>query len=244
MRALNGVDRPADRLVCFPHSGGTAATYHPWAPAVPPDCHLLAVQYPGHADRIAEPFAESVADIAAHVAAELAALGTTRCTLFGHSLGALVAYETARVLQDGGLPVRALLVSGAPEPELAGGGRTHRLGDDELWSLLRELGGIDPDVTESPELRELVLPVLRADIALNETYRPTARPEPLHCEVRAYHHTEDPLVDRAEIDGWSAVSTGRFSIRSRPGGHFRLFSDPAELVADVVTTLREAEVHR
>ncbi|MFI5798191.1 thioesterase II family protein [Streptomyces sp. NPDC051677] len=244
VRALNSVERPADRLVCFPHSGGSAAIYRAWSSAMPADAELLAVQYPGHADRMAEPPAGSVAEMAACVAEELLRLDAARCSLFGHSLGALVAYETARVLQDNGRAARCLFVSGAPAPSQAGGGTTHRAGDDELWSALRELGGIDPVVADDAELRELLLPVVRSDITLNETYRPAPHPEPLQCQVRCYYNTEDPLVDGARLGDWAAVGTGRFSVRARPGGHFRLLSDPTELIADVVEVLAEREVLR
>jgi pyochelin biosynthetic protein PchC len=164
--------------------------------------------------------------------------------LFGHSLGALVAYETARVLQDNGRPAHHLFVSGAEAPSLAGGGTTHRVTDEELWSALRDLGGIDPDVADDAELRDLLLPALRADITLNETYRPAPGPEPLHCQVRCYHNTEDPLVDGARLGAWAAVGTGRFSMRAWPGGHFRFVADPAELVTDIVAALAESEVLR
>ncbi|MGW1893542.1 thioesterase II family protein [Streptomyces sp. NPDC002004] len=244
VRALNSVESPADRLVCFPHSGGSAATYRAWSSAMPVDSQLLAVQYPGHADRIAEAPASSVAEIGSRVAAELLQLEPVPCALFGHSLGALVAYETARVLQDSGRPVHCLFVSGSPAPWRAGGGTTHQAGDEELWHALRSLGGIEPEIADDAELRDLLLPVLRSDIALNETYRPAPDPEPLHCQVRCHYNTEDPLVDGAQLDAWAAVGTGRFSVRAWPGGHFRFLSDPAELIGDIVTVLENREVLR
>ncbi|MFF8267519.1 thioesterase II family protein [Streptomyces sp. NPDC016562] len=237
LRALTSVEVPADRWVCFPHSGGSAGTYRAWSSAMPATAQLLAVQYPGHADRMSEAPADSVAEIASRVAEELMRLEPAPCALFGHSLGALVAYETARVLQENGRPPRCLFVSGAPAPWHAGGGTTHRAGDDELWNALRDLGGIDPGIADDPELRDLLLPVLRSDITLNETYRPAPDPEPLHCEVRCYSNTEDPLVDGARLDAWAGVGDGRFSMRSWPGGHFRLLSDPAELIGDIAETL-------
>ncbi|MEU7010152.1 alpha/beta fold hydrolase [Streptomyces sp. NPDC046332] len=244
MRALNSVERPVRRLVCFPHSGGSATTFRDWSSAVPGDCELLAVQYPGHADRIAEEPASSVAEIAAHVVTELLDLDPVPCALFGHSLGALVAYETARGLQDRARPVRNLFVSGAPAPGRAGGGTTHLATDDDLWSGLRDLGGIDPVVAEDAELRELLLPVVRADITLNETYRADPQAEPLDCWIRCYRTTEDPLVDGERLAAWAEVGTGRFSARTWPGGHFGLVADPDELIADLVAAFAEGVVVR
>ncbi|MET9763708.1 alpha/beta fold hydrolase [Streptomyces sp. NPDC006372] len=244
LRPLNGVESPAVRLVCFPHSGGSAATFRAWSPAMPKEASLLAVQYPGHADRIAEAPADSVAEIGSHVAEELLRLDPAPCALFGHSLGALVAYETARALQSSGSAARWLFVSGSPAPRLAGGGTTHRAGDEELWGALRDLGGIDADVADNAELRELLLPVLRSDITLNETYRPAKDAAPLHCQVRGYYTTGDPLVNGAQLDAWAGVSTGRFGVRAWPGGHFWFLADPTELIGDIRAVLAESEVLR
>ncbi|MFI6165504.1 thioesterase II family protein [Nocardia sp. NPDC051052] len=240
VRALNSVVNPAIRLVCFPYSGGSAATYRAWASAMPAGFQLIAVQYPGHADRIAAAPAGSVAEMASSVAGELARLDPARCALFGHSLGAVVAYETAKVLQNNGTPADCLFVSGAAAPWQAGGGATHRATDDELWSALRDLGGIDADVADNAELRELLLPVLRSDIALHETYRPAPHPEPLRCRVRCYYNIEDPLVDSARVVAWAAVGTGRFGLRAWPGGHFQSLTDSTELIGDIIATLAES----
>ncbi|GAA4083675.1 alpha/beta fold hydrolase [Nonomuraea soli] len=228
---------PADRLVCFPHSGGTAAAYRAWAAAMPPGTQLMAVQYPGLADRLTEAPAISIAAMAAAVAEELARLEPVPCALFGHSLGALVAYETAKILQDDGLPARWLFVSGAPAPWQPRGGLAHRAGDEELWSRLCELGGIAPEVAEDREFRDLLLPVLRCYIGLNETYRPSPGGEPLRCRVRGYYNTEDPLVDGAAFGAWAGVAMGGFSARSWPGGHFQVLADPSEVIADILATL-------
>lgn len=243
IRALSNVERPAVRLVCFPYSGGTAATYRAWSSVIPEDIELLAVQYPGQADRIAEAPASSIPEMASAVAEELSRLDPVRCALFGHSLGALVAYETAKALRDIGRPVDFLFVSGAPAPGQPRGELKHRLGDEELWSELRDLGGISPEVDE-PEVRDLLLPVLRSYITLTETYRPQPHAEPLACRVRGYYSTEDPLVNGAEFGAWAAVSSGEFSVRTWPGGHFDSLADPGELIADVVSALAGDEVPR
>ncbi|MGC5053375.1 thioesterase II family protein [Micromonospora sp. DT48] len=244
LRTLTSVEEPTARLVCFPHSGGTAAVYRPWSTALPADVALHAVQYPGHADRLAEPPADSIAEMATQVAAELRQLPPVRCALIGHSLGALVAYETARAMRDSGAPVHHLFVSGAAGPWLAGGGTTHRLGDDELWSSVVRLGGIEPEIADQPELRDLLLPVLRSDITLHETYRPAPEATPLECPVRGYYNTEDPLVDADQVATWAAVNDGEFSMRALPGGHFRLLSHPDEMVADIMAALTESGVRR
>lgn len=211
---------------------------------MPLGTELLAVQYPGQADRIAETPASSIAEMTLCITAELSRLTPARCALFGHSLGSLVAYETARMLQEHGNPAHWLFVSGAPAPSQAGGGTKHLVSDEELWAALRDLDGIDPAAADDAELRDLVLPTLRSYIALTETYRPAPHPEPLHCQVRCYRNTEDPLVDGTRLGAWAEVGTGPFSVRAWPGGHFQFLSDPAELIADVVAALGQSEVLR
>ncbi|MFD3374496.1 MULTISPECIES: thioesterase II family protein [unclassified Streptomyces] len=239
VRVISGEERPTARLVCFPYSGGTAAAYRDWPSALPTGVELLAVQYPGQADRIRESPAGSIAEIASCVAAELSRRDPVHCVLYGHSLGALAAYETAGLLQAAGLPAHGLVVSGSLAPGQALGGRIHLAGDAELWSTLRDFGGIDPSIADDLELRDLLLPTLRAYIALTETYRPPTRPEPLRCPVHCHYNTEDPLVDAARVEPWAAVTTGRTSVRSRPGGHFGVLQEPAELIADITGVLQE-----
>ncbi|NED03711.1 thioesterase [Streptomyces sp. SID6648] len=239
VRVVHGEERPTARLVCFPYSGGTAAAYRDWASALPAGVELLAVQYPGQADRIRESPADSVARIASSVAAELSPREPVRCVLYGHSLGALAAYETARLLQADGRPAHGLVVSGSLAPGQALGGRMHLASDAELWSTLKDFGGIDPSIADDVELRELLLPTLRAYIALTETYRPPTRPDPLGCPVHCHYNTEDPLVDAARVEPWTAVTTGRTSVRSRPGGHFGVLQEPSELLADITGVLLE-----
>ncbi|MCS0639058.1 alpha/beta fold hydrolase [Streptomyces sp. LP05-1] len=224
LRALTGTaGEPAGRLVCFPHSGGSASGFRPWVAHLPDGVRLLAVQYPGRADRVAEEPVTDVAAIGAAVAAELLAVAPEPelpYTLFGHSLGALAAYETALALRDAGRPVRRLDVSGCAAPGQVAGGLTHRAPDDALWSAVAGLGGLDREVIEDAELRELLLPALRADITAHETYRPRPGTAPLDCPVRCFHGADDPLVDGAAMAGWAAVTTGGCAVTARPGGHF------------------------
>ena len=103
---------------------------------------------------------------------------------------------------------------------------------------MRRLGGISPEIATDLEVRDLVLPALRADIALHETYRPPdPSVEPLRCTVRCYYNTGDPMVDEARVRAWAEVGTGPVSLRAWPGGHFQSLADPAELIDDVLATL-------
>ncbi|MEV5126662.1 alpha/beta fold hydrolase [Streptomyces decoyicus] len=243
VRTLRAAARPLARLVCFPHSGGSTASYVHWAAALPPAVELLAVQYPGRGDRFAEE-PGSVRLMAAAVAAELA--GTSGnitapapLALFGHSLGALVAYETALALRDAGREPAHLLVSGSAAPHDVRGGGLHLAEDTELWETVTGLGGFEAEVADDAELRDLLLPTLRADLTANETYRPHPAAGLLSCPVRCYFGRRDPLVDGARLAGWGYVTDGPFTLIPRPGGHF--YADDgtgtAGLVPDVLAAL-------
>lgn len=226
LRQLGDTREPRTRLVCFPHAGGSAHSYASWAPLIQPDAQLLAVQYPGRADRFDEPPAESLTEMASHAAAELSELAPLPLDLFGHSLGALVCYETALRLRAMGRHVRCLMVSGSNPPRYAGGGTAHLAGDDELWASLCGLGGIAPEVADNEEIASIWLPVLRADIAAEETYRPRPDAAPLSCPVRCHYGTDDRLVDASLLPAWAEVTSASFMLRGHPGGHFQVYADP------------------
>lgn len=175
--------------------------------------------------------------MALSVAGELAGSRNVPCALFGHSLGALVAYETAIFLRDLGFAPSCLLVSGSLPPRQAGSRRLGLSSDGELWSAVCELGGIAPEIAAEDELVELLLPILRADISAHENYQPRADADPLSCPVRCYHGVDDPLVDVDRLAGWAEISTGEFTLHARKGGHFHPFTDPDSLVEDILTTL-------
>lgn len=230
------------RIVVFPHAGGTAASYGDWATSLPADIELDAAQYPGRSDRFGEPAVDDVVRMAAHISAQLLTLEQLPLILVGHSLGALVAYESALSLQRSGVQVLQLAVSASPPPRLAGGGDTHRQTDDELWATVCGFGGVAPEIESDGELRNLLLPVLRSDVRANELYEPPVGAPQLSCPVRCYHGIGDPLINAADLAGWGGITSGDFSIRHRPGGHFHVFENVPELMGDLSAVARQEEV--
>ncbi len=234
LRSLTTVATPTLRVVCFPHSGGSVTAFGDWATAMPPGVELVAIQYPGRGDRFVEPPVDDVSAMAGHVAAELLRLPTSDHVFFGHSLGAVVAYETALALREVGEEPRRLCVSACLPPGLMENQNLHLAPDDEFWATLCGLGGIEPGIAENAELRELLLPTLRSDLRAHATYLPRTETKPLSCPVTCYHGVGDPLVDETQLAEWAAVTSGDFTLRVRPGGHFHVATDVAELVADIV----------
>ncbi|MBY8845932.1 thioesterase II family protein [Streptomyces sp. SP2-10] len=229
-------DAPA-RLLCFPHAGGAAGAYHALSAAVAGPLQPLVVQYPGRHDRFAEPFAERIGDVVDAVLDALPADPAGRpLALFGHSMGALVAFETARVLQARGRAPVALFVSGRGGPSLPITMPWSGVpSDDDLLGELRRLAGTDDSLLADPMLLELALPTLRADYAMLSAY--SYRPGPrLRCPVVALTGDADPRVPPAEVPVWQQETEGEFTTHVLAGGHFYL-DDHLPTVARVLTSV-------
>ncbi|WP_419249527.1 thioesterase II family protein [Streptomyces griseorubiginosus] len=227
---------PRLRLVCFPHAGGTAQLFHGWPARLPKDIEVLAVRYPGRQDRLAEPCVEDMATLADRITRALVPYLDRPVALFGHSMGSAVAYEVALRLESRhGTTAARLMVSGRAAPHRAPRGGLHEDDDDALIAGVRTLGSLGSEVFDIPELRELLLPALRADYRLIETYRPSD-PAPVRAPVSAYIGDSDPGSgqERASVAAWAELTTaGDFTLRSFPGDHFYLDPCEAELTADI-----------
>jgi medium-chain acyl-[acyl-carrier-protein] hydrolase len=233
------VAHAAATLVCFPYAGAGASVYAGWARRVPESVRMLAVQLPGRENRLGE---EPLADLDAIVdrlVPDLAPHTDRPYVFFGHSMGALLAFETARRLRDAGRPEpRAIVVSGRRAPHVVSVVPPLRdLATDELIEAVRRFDGTPPAVFDSPELVELFLPALRADFAVAETYAYAPAGGPLSAPMLALSGTEDALCAPAEVEQWRPYTTGGFSHRSYPGGHFFLKEYEAEILQRVLAHL-------
>ncbi|MFE7616020.1 thioesterase II family protein [Streptomyces sp. NPDC057496] len=226
-------ERPgaAHRLVLFPHAGGSASFYRSWA-ADRPDTEVMAVQYPGRGDRLAEPLVHDMAELVAEAADDLGRLADGRpITVAGHSMGAVVAFETVRRLEAKGHRVRRLVASASRSP--LDPDHVSALGtawdDEAAVSSLAAMGQTDPELLTDSRVRAFLLPYLRADFELFQRYTYLPGP-PLSCEVLAVHGDDDPHVPAARGALWRDVTTGPFAHAVLPGGHF-YFADrpPVEL---------------
>jgi surfactin synthase thioesterase subunit len=218
--------RPAPQapvqLVCFPHAGGSASFYAPLARALAPAVDVVAVQYPGRQDRRREANVADLHDLAATVSAVLRPLADRPIALFGHSMGASLAFEVARLLEDraGRAPER-LFASGRRAPSRRGSSMVHLLPDEGLLADVRRLSGTDPRILGDDEMLRLALPAIRSDYRAAERYvmRPGA---PLSCPITVLAATDDPSTGAEEAAAWSEHTTGRCEVQFYTGGHFFL----------------------
>jgi medium-chain acyl-[acyl-carrier-protein] hydrolase len=219
------------RLFCLPHAGGGASAFRAWADALPPEVDVCPVQLPGRENRVAEPAFDRAPPLVEALADALEPLLALPFALFGHSNGALVGFELARTLRMRGRPGPAhLFASGRRAPHLPSGRPpTHHLPDAEFLADLQELGGIPPQILEHRELLEVLLPTLRADVAIHETYEFGEQP-PLACPITAYGGLADPKVSREQLQAWDRHTAASFVMRLFPGGHFYLQEERAAVL--------------
>ncbi|MFF2076054.1 thioesterase II family protein [Kitasatospora sp. NPDC058162] len=219
--------RPALRLVCFPHAGGGASFFRSWPAHLDPSTELLAVQYPGRENRFREPLVPDLATLADAVAEHLRPLPPLPTVLFGHSMGAAVAYETLLRLEAAGdSPVLRLCVSGRA-PDTAPGPGDHT--DEQLVRTVQELGGTQAAVLDDPDLRELLLPIIRNDYRLIDRYRRSPDAPRLRADLLALTGDRDPQVTVEQARGWAATTDGAFSLHVLAGDHFYLVPAAAEV---------------
>jgi surfactin synthase thioesterase subunit len=227
-------DRPA--LVCVPFAGAGASFFHPWRALSADRWRLLPVELPGRERRLMdEPFStvvETAEDLVDGVAAAVGADG--RCVLFGHSLGAVLAYELVHLLTARGVRVDRLVVSGSSGPWTQRTVRATGLPDDEFLARIEEFSGFKHEALEHPEMRELILPVLRADCEMHEDYRPSTD-VPVTVPISAVRGSSDGLVSADQARQWRAATIGEFTYTEFPGDHMYLV-DQARPVLDMIET--------
>jgi len=212
------------RLFCFPYAGGGSSIYRGW-PAQLPMVELLPVQLPGRETRLKEsPYTNAPSLVRAMAQALLPYMDRPFC-FFGHSMGALLAFELAReIRRQYALSPRHIFVSAGRAPNIARPlAAIHKLPTNDFIQKLREMNSSLPATFEHAELVELLLPMLRADFAICETYEYTAG-EPLDCGISAFGGLEDTDVKREHMERWREQSNGEFKLRMLPGNHFFIHS--------------------
>lgn len=227
------------KLYCFPHAGGSAPFYRSWPVLMPPGMQLCAVQPSGRQDlHDAAPFTDMTALARASAQAVSQNAGGLPFVFFGHSMGALTAFETTRELRRLGLPQPELLaVSGHRAPHLPDPlPAVHTLPDRELIEHVRELGGIPAEVRRSPALLNRALPALRGDFAVLAGYE-FAREASLDCPIAAFGGSGDTLVSEDALWAWQSHTSGPLSVELFSGDHFYLTRWSSRIVETIRTAL-------
>lgn len=211
------------QLFCFPFAGGGASVFRKWGAKLPKSVEVCAVQLPGREDRLSESPFQQVEPLVEALAEAVFIDRERPFAFFGHSMGALIAFELCRQLRQlEGRQPEHLFVSGRRAPHLPDRKpTTYDLPHSEFVHELRRLSGTPHEVLQDPDMMALIMPILRADFTLCETHS-YVNDLPLSCSVSAFGGLEDREVEYDEVAGWREVTTGSFSLQMIPGGHFFL----------------------
>jgi medium-chain acyl-[acyl-carrier-protein] hydrolase len=226
------------RLFCFPYAGAGASIFYPWTRELPAEVEVCPVQLPGREGRMAEKPFDRMDPLVETLAEVLAPHMDRPFAFFGHSNGAIMSFELARLLRREGrrMPEHVFL-SGRPASHVPSRHpQIHHLPQAEFEQELRRLQGTPEEILQNREIMELITPLLRADFALAETY--AYRPEaPLDVPVSAYGGARDADVPEEDVAAWKEHAAGPFHLRIFPGDHFFINGDRALVLRELAREL-------
>ncbi|MET0674317.1 MAG: alpha/beta fold hydrolase [Bradyrhizobium sp.] len=228
------------RLFCLPYAGGSAMFYARWRRTLPRWIEVEPVELPGRGARMDEPLDTDLCALAERLAAELQRMPLDRpYGLFGHSLGALLAFEMAHALLDRGARAPSVLFASGAEAPTVRDGRKWKLplSDDALRAELKDRQGTPDDVLDNPAIMRAVLPVLRADFLMSGTYAYRRR-KPLPCPIHVFGGDEDTTLPDA-LDAWRRETSDGFDLDMLPGHHFFIHDQQSRLLSLIVPALAQ-----
>lgn len=233
-------DRSRIRLFCFHYAGASASIFRSWQQVIPESVELVAVQLPGREYRLVEPPMSDMKEIVSAVAEVLPPLLDKPFVFYGHSMGALIAFDLIRSLRAQGFrQPELLIVSGRDAPQFQWRDPAIRLlSDDELVDVVRDYNGTPEGFLADETLRELWLPRFRSDLTASVMYEYIEQP-PLGCPIIVMFGAEDPLVSDTGLKGWIDHTKGNARFFCYPGDHFFLHTAEHLMVARIRAELEE-----
>lgn len=228
------------RLFCFPYAGGRPQVYRNWAPRLSELVEVWALEAPGRGSRFREDLYTNLDALIHDLSLNFDQYLDKPFAFYGHSLGALLGFELANHLRDRhDVEPLLLIASGRRGPHLpAAEPATYNLPDEEFIKELRRLNGTPKEVLNNPELMGLMLPILKADFQIVQTYS-FIRKSPLRCPILALGGIDDVDVPRDSLAAWEEHTTGDFKIRMLPGNHFMIHSAETDVLDMVYRRLFE-----
>jgi medium-chain acyl-[acyl-carrier-protein] hydrolase len=223
----------------FPYAGGGPAVFNKWSSEFPGTIETWMAHYPGRGSRHPEAPIREIKILAGRFVQAIQHLSDKPFAFFGHSLGGLVAFEFARQLQQQDLPPPQILFLSAcgaphlpdPNPPI------HKLPDSEFVDALQKLNSIPSEISNQPDVMQLLLPILRADFEAVECYQHDSDISPLHVPILAFTGSDDPRVSQARVEGWARYTDAGFKLQSFPGDHFFINTCTEAVIASIAAEL-------
>ena len=211
------------RLFCFPYAGGASSIYRGWAESLPAAVEIVPIELPGRGRRLQELGYTSMPALIQALGPVLHPYLDRPFALYGHSMGAMIAFELARFFRrEYQREPQILFVSGRRAPQIPDPRPiSYNMPEPELIKQLGRLQGTPKEILENAELMELLLPLIRADFQLIQTYS-YSNDRPLHCPITVFGGTEDLEAPRSLLTGWEEQTDSRFTLHMLPGDHFFL----------------------
>ncbi|MEV0696042.1 alpha/beta fold hydrolase [Streptomyces sp. NPDC050388] len=230
LRSFHDAPGRRTRLVCLPHAGGSASFFFPVSRSLSPALDVIAVQYPGRQDRRHEKCVDTIPELARQIVDVLDPRPDgPPIALFGHSLGATLGFEIARLMEERGTAPAHLFASGRRAPSRHRHETVHQRDDEGLLAELRLLSGTDARVLGDEEVLRMALPAIRSDYRAAETY--VYEPGPaLACPITVFTGENDPKVTLDEARAWETHTSAGFDMHTYPGGHFFLSDHSAAML--------------
>ena len=228
------------RLFCFPYAGGSPLVFRGWADDLPKAVEVCPVHLPGRGIRLAEPPFTQMPPLVETVAAALLPYTDRPFAFFGHSMGALISFELARLLRGRhGVEPAHVFVSGCSAPQIPDAiPRLSNLPEPEFLQELRRLNGTPKELFEHTELLRLIVPVLRADFSVCESHVYTDA-RPLDCPISVFGGLQDAATRRDQLEAWHCHTSARFSLQMFPGDHFFLHTSRPLLLRALSSQLHQ-----
>lgn len=231
-------NKVVDTLICFPFAGAGSSFYSKWGDFFT-NLTIVPIQLPGRERLIDEEPYRNIHKAADEISKQIISdYSSNNIALFGHCfLGATLAFEVTRRLEEAGIEVNKLFISAASSPR---GERTYSLvdcNDDEVVEELKKLTGFTHPAFDIPELRELLIPTLRADFEMDETYVPESNNFKIEAAIAAVYADEDDFVSKSDVERWQECTTGEYTISKVHGEHMYLSDQPEQCIEFISNTL-------
>ncbi len=226
------------RLFCFPYAGGGASIFRNWSRRLGPQIEVMPALLPGREGRIRLPLCTRLESIVEPLARDIVRYLDRPFAFFGHSMGSTIAFELSRRLRsEHGVEPDQLFISGRGAPQLSVNDPwLHDLPEPEFLAVVQRLNGTPREVLADAELRQIIVPLLRADFAVCDTYR-YVPDVPLNCPITVLGGTQDPEVGRDKLEGWRQQTAGDFRLHVLPGDHFFINHSQSEVLDIIGNTL-------